>query len=572
VALAAPSINKMFEGLPSNQRPAAFEAYKDELDKIHSATLTKAARGEIKFQAQVGIQDFSGNSEKAQLESLRTRLTEQFSKDKSASADDFASITSSLSLLEEATKDWTNTNPLNAAVPGTYGLVPFDLSPALAMLVPKHMDLVNSIPRTPGQGTATQYRRILGVSNSNSGGVANLNLAFTSATASTAFGPVNLARPKKISYAADYQNRPYCELGVSDEVLMQAQFASQGFTDLRSLSHTAVMWATKLGEERLFLNGRGGGSLYLGALNVSGVAVVTALTAGGSLPAASTIASVTFLSSYGETAAIAGTARVTTGGSLSVTVSCTGTIPSGAISANIYTAQGTTYTVTGTTALTTLFGAGIVISAPGATVLAVPTLDASAGGPTVAGSLDQSFDGIVAVALDTATSGYVKNLNGATLSTSVPGSEFQTGFAALYSPLLGDPEEILLTGAVRAELSAAIIASGGTASGYRIQYAEDIAAGGTVGRVATGIQNMTTGTVVDLTVHPYLPNGVAIFRQKELPFPDSGVASTADFHCVTDWVVLDWPEIQMSYDCSTYCYGTMRHFAPAWQGGISGIG
>ena len=55
MALAAPSIDDLFGGLPAEQRVERFEAYKSALSAIHSRTLNKAARGEISFERGRGI-------------------------------------------------------------------------------------------------------------------------------------------------------------------------------------------------------------------------------------------------------------------------------------------------------------------------------------------------------------------------------------------------------------------------------------------------------------------------------------------------------------------------------------
>ena len=40
---------------------------------------------------------------------------------------------------------------------------------------------------------------------------------------------------------------------------------------------------------------------------------------------------------------------------------------------------------------------------------------------------------------------------------------------------------------------------------------------------------------------------------------------------VQDYVAVQWPVVQLSYDASTLEIGTMAHYAPAWSGVIQGI-
>ena len=36
-------------------------------------------------------------------------------------------------------------------------------------------------------------------------------------------------------------------------------------------------------------------------------------------------------------------------------------------------------------------------------------------------------------------------------------------------------------------------------------------------------------------------------------------------------MVIEWPQIGMTYDISSYQYGTLAFRAPAWSGAITGI-
>ena len=68
-----------------------------------------------------------------------------------------------------------------------------------------------------------------------------------------------------------------------------------------------------------------------------------------------------------------------------------------------------------------------------------------------------------------------------------------------------------------------------------------------------------------------MPAGVAVIHSTQLPFPDSGVSTTVTANNVVDQMVIEWPQIGMSYDLSTYTYGTLAFHAPAWSGVITGI-
>lgn len=560
MALAAPSVNDMFAGLPAEQRVDRFEAFKSAMSKCHADAYAQASRGEVRFERYQGIVKSASANPASQIEALRSEMTT-----KAMSPEAVAEVQGALDRLSDIQKDWTLSNPLNTTPYGNLGLVPYDLDPALALLVPRSFILRNSISRIGGIGQAKEYRRITGVSNSNTGGVANLSTFFSSATASTQFGGSggpSLQRPNKISYAADRHVVSYVEQGVSDEVFMEAQYAGQGYTDLRQLSHTAALWAHMLGEERNLLYSRSSGTGYVGALATpvvtsANLTKAAATTTGGTFVGGTDTVyfKLTYSSGVGESVATAEQSQAVTGSNNSVTLTFSA-IPAAALATNVYfgTTSGTyTNKVTFTSSSTTLLTAG-------SGSYTAPSSDGSAN--------SLGYDGLLTVLTDSTQSGYTKRLNAA-LSTTEPGAEFQDAFGSLYASVIADPEMIITTGAIRRELAKSIQTQGNP-TGYRLNL-EAGSDGVTIGSVVSAIANEYTGRMVDVVAHPYAPAGSAIIWSKTLPFPDSGISETTQVVNVTDMNVIEWPVIQMSYDISTYQYGTMIHRAPAWSGSITGI-
>jgi hypothetical protein len=68
-----------------------------------------------------------------------------------------------------------------------------------------------------------------------------------------------------------------------------------------------------------------------------------------------------------------------------------------------------------------------------------------------------------------------------------------------------------------------------------------------------------------------MPQGCALIRSETLPIPDSEVSETAKVVNVQEYMSIDWPVVQFTYDSSTYQFGTLVHYAPAWSGMIAGI-
>ena len=134
----------------------------------------------------------------------------------------------------------------------------------------------------------------------------------------------------------------------------------------------------------------------------------------------------------------------------------------------------------------------------------------------------------------------------------------------------GDPEEIWLNGFDRQQLSNAILNNAANSS-YTMFVQQNEMSGVNVGAVVSTITNEVTGSSVPLTVHPWFPQGNALIRQKNLPIPDSNVAETSVMVLPQDYVAVQWPVVQFTYDASTFEIGTFCHYAPAWNSLIQGI-
>ena len=74
--------------------------------------------------------------------------------------------------------------------------------------------------------------------------------------------------------------------------------------------------------------------------------------------------------------------------------------------------------------------------------------------------------------------------------------------------------------------------------------------GTTYGSIVTGLQNEVTGKAVDLMVHPWLNQGVAPVLSWTLPIPDTQVSDVWANFLVQDYMGIQWPVTQFTYDFS----------------------
>ena len=508
-----------------------------------------------------------------------TKQLETLALSKSLTPDALASLQTALTqqrgAVGEINKEITLTNPLSSS------FAAFDLEAPAKMLTPRPTPLRNKIPRKKGIGTSRRVKRITAYTGTGTG-VGNLWPGITETTqnnfAPGAATPFQLERGPQISYIADDLVLPYNSYSLSDQVSFDANFSGMGYQDLRQLSSTSTLYATMLMEERMFLYARGTASPYSGALSaVTGIVASSPAAGAGQTALASGTYYIYITANAGISGSGFGESIVSSVASETVVtgdvLGLTWTAVSGAIGYNIYvgtatgtanckyvgTSQGNSCVVQGATAIN-LSGDNFAFSTSGAAASRA-NADTSA--------YATGYDGILPTVLG-ANSGFNNNRNGAAFSTSNPGVEYQTVFYNLYNSVKADPDEILINGADRKQLSDSI--KNGSTANYRLNLTQtetgDYVGGATIG----ALNNEITGKMVPLTVHPWLQQGVSPVLSYTLPIPDTEVSDVWAAINVQDYMGIQWPVVQFTYDFSTYYRGTFFCYAPAWNGAVSGIG
>jgi hypothetical protein len=497
---------------------------------------------------------------------------ESLAASKSLTADALAGLNNALASQRVAMQDIQK--EITLTVPLSTSFAAFDLEAPSKLLTPRPTPLRNRIPRKKGVGTSHRVKRILGYTGTGTGGVGQTWPGITEST-TNAFGSINYQRGPQITYAADDLVLPYNSYSLSDAVSFDANFSGMGYQDLRQLSSTSTLYATMLMEERMMLMARGTASGYSGALaqpviaSANGVAKVATET---QLPNGQFIVFVTAnagiaSTGFGESIVSAQASETTTGTQV-LEVKLAAPVV-GALGYNLYVQSGaqTVATYQGTfQGLTARLVGGTSVSTPNTIVYS------TTGAAVTRAAADTSayatgYDGILPTLLGPNT-GYNNAIN-APFSTSNPGVEFQTVFSNLYNSVKADPDEVLLNGADRKQLSDAI--KNGSVANYRLMIDNPGTDGVTYGSVVTGLQNEVTGKAVNLTVHPWLPQGVAPVMSYTLPIPDTEVSDVWANFLVQDYMGIQWPVTQFQYEFSTYFRGTFFCTAPAWNGIVSNI-
>lgn len=492
---------------------------------------------------------------------------------KAIGADTLASIQQQVQSSREIVKDITIGDGLTTGSPIGTGLVPFDLEAPAKYLAPRPTPLRNKLPREKGQGTSRRFKRITGITGSGTGGVGVFHPGITETTQNN-FAPTGAAnalylnRGAKISYAGDDQVVPYFSFGVSDSVSFAAQFAGQGFQDVRALSAQSLLYSSMLLEERMLLVGRGSNTSYFNGI----LASPTAITVTNAAPATGeTAISGATTTIWVKVTADAGDFGQSTPSAIASVSASAGTVAVVTMGAAVTGALGyRVYVGTGASAPAdaALYYAGRTGSRSFRITGALPTSGtAASAAATDTSAYANGYDGIMSVVTGPDT-GYAKNINGAFNSTA-PGSEFQTAFASLYQSVKADPDEILFNGTDRSNLSELLKNSNST--NYRLTLQQDEIGNAVLGSVITAIQNQVTGKVVPMTVHPWMPQGNTAILSYTLPIPDSQVSNVWSVVNVQDYMGINWPVIDFQYQISSYWQGTFLCYAPAWNGSITGI-
>ena len=498
-----------------------------------------------------------------------TTAIESLVANKSLSPDVLSSLNTALQAqrgtMGDVVKDISLTSPLSSS------FAAFDLEAPAKLLTPRPTPLRNRIPRKKGVGTAHRIKRVLGYTGTGTGGVGNTWPGITETTTTT-FGSIAYERGPKISYAADDLILPYNSFSLSDSVSFDANFSGLGFQDLRQLSSTSTLYATMLMEERMMLMSRGTATGFSGALAAPTV-TLSAVSATGSqvgLTNGTTyyVYATSDAGAFGESVlSTVASQAITTGQVVKIVVNNV----TGALGTKIYV--GTSTGAANAHYVGRISGLVGYINGAGASTLGDNVVFNTTG--TLASTIvaDTSayatgYDGILPTVLNPTISGSINEINSA-FSTANPGVEYQTVFAQLYDAVKADPDEILINGSDRRQLSDAI-KSGSTAN-YRLNIEQPGEGGITYGSIVTGLQNEVTGKAVNLTVHPWLPQGVSPVLSYTLPIPDTQVSDVWSNYLVQDYMGISWPVNQFSYDFSTYFRGVFMCQAPAWNGVVSGI-
>jgi hypothetical protein len=462
------------------------------------------------------------------------------------------------------------------------GLVPFDLVAPSRLIYPVYTVFRNKLPRPAGQGTARQAKVFTGISGSQTGGQGVVDISIpelvqSSGTMSASNWPMNLP-PSGNQTEVDI-SVPYRFFGLTEALSWLAQFAGQGFEDVSALASLILLQEMMMGEEYAML------SHSSVKLSTPGQPTTTLRAAGsnetaiGGSPSHFVVA-ITATNFYGETVASAVSTDITTVGTANVVDVTIPSVPA-ALSYNIYVSENSATPTNGQLwkVATGVGGQRFTIQGPltlASPATNPPTTDSGTGANTRMEGLIPTLTGLSSQASVYPSGwqgGYVNQSVGTHLSYNV----IYTALDALWESVLtnpgafkADPAELVGDGGDLMRLSTDVI-SQGAATNYRLFLDQSDVGGARVGAAVSEFQNPVTRSVLKLVVHPWLPQGNALFMTYQLPQTWTNVANAWEMTMVQDYVSIAWPVIDASFRYSLFMYGALVGYAPFYSGYLGGL-
>lgn len=413
------------------------------------------------------------------------------------------------------------------------------------MIYPVFSPLRNLIPRTQGQGTSHQAKVITSISGALPGGLGTPSNRFSIPELPSGGGISGANWPNQLPASGTQQsinlNIPYKFFGLTEAVSWLAQFAGQGFDDAAGLASLILLQESMLLEERAMIAST---SIAVSAPSVPGFTPRSPGTGEVAVTGVTTnlYVAVTALNYYGETVS----STITSSGWSSGDVVDVLISPvTGALAYNIYVGTGSSSPGNS--------GMHLMVQAAGATRVtlqgAIPTATATPPTADTGTSASTDYEGIIPVISGHSASGgsnvypggiqgsYVNQSSGDILSENL----INTGLAAMWdgaNGIFADPDDIWAEGSDLMRLAGSLAnqTNSSNPNNYRFFINQNEIGGVQAGVAVSEFRNSITQKVVNLRVHPYIPQGTAAALSYKLSMPWSNTGNIWENVMVQDYL------------------------------------
>ena len=463
----------------------------------------------------------------------------------------------------------------------TSGLTFYDLDLGAKFLYPVLTPLRNMIPRVSGKGGIQAAWHAITAIN----------------TSGLRFGVSSANRGGVLAVATQDYTATYKGIGIETSVDFEAQYAGQGFDDIRAIGAKTGLEALMLGEEAMILGGNGSV-----ALGTTPTPTLSDAGTGGTL-AANTATSVICVALTHD-----GIVNATLAGGIQGQITrsnadgSSDTFGGGAAkksnNATVTTANdgNATHSIKASVApVSGALGYAWFWGAAGSEVLgAITTIDsivisAAASGTQTAASLGTSdnsqnvlaFDGLIYQAIKSGSGATVLTMpqgtvgGGTPLTSDLAGGiiEIDTVLKQMWDTYRLSPDTIWVSSQEALNISKKIIAGSATAAQrFVFETAQDFVGGGIMVRTYLNRFSMQGGSVLDIKVHPNMPAGTLLMTTKMLPYPLAGVGNVMQIRTRQDYYQIEWPLRSRRYEYGIYADEVLQNYFPPSLAMITNIG
>lgn len=473
------------------------------------------------------------------------------------------------------TKAWTQSGS------ATTGITAYDLEAPAKKLYPVITPLRNAIPRTSGKGgIQANWKAITGV---------NTGKMSPGVSGGKRSGVI-------VTSVADY-SAVYRGLGLEDSVDFEADYASEGFDDVKALATEGLLRSMMIGEEGVILGGNN--SLALG--NTPTPTLSDANT-GGSLLANTAYGvrcvALSWEGQYVATVAAGVVQQVTRANADSsndvinmgtANISAQANITTSNNAANTHVISASVTPVAGAFAYAWYWGlaAGNLVLGAVSYINSV-SMSANATGTQVASTLTGTdfsrnsllFDGLLTMCSTSALNAYRVALPTGNAGTGTPLTsdgkggivEIDVALQSFWDNYRLSPEEIWVNSQEQKNISSKIL-DGTTTSAARFVFNVDqgTIAGGVMVKSYLNKFSMNGAQEIPIRLHPNLPPGTILFLSKSIPYPLSNVGNVMQIRCRRDYYQIEWPLRTRKYEYGVYCDEVLQHYFPPSMGILTNI-
>lgn len=462
----------------------------------------------------------------------------------------------------------------------TSGLTFYDLELGAKSLYPVLTPLRNSIPRVSGAGgIQANWRAITGVNTSG------IRLGVSAGNR----GGVQAVTTQ--DYTAAYRG-----IGLESSTDFEAQYAGQGFDDIRAISARTLLEATMIGEEQMILGGNGAAV----ALGQTGTPTLAAATTGGTLATQtlSVICVALAFDAYVNGSVVGGIQQSitrTNAGPYSSSDTFGGGAAGKSAAATVSVTGATGSATASVVAIVGAVGYAWFWGVAGSEVLGAITsinsvaITANATGTQTAASLSTSdfsknaleFDGLLYQAFKTGSNSYILTQANGTAGVGTPltadGSggivEIDLVLKNLWDNYRLSPSEIWVNSQEALNISKKILqGNSNAAQRFVFNSQQDSLGGGIMVRTYLNRFSMAGGSTLSINVHPNMPAGTILFLTNRLPYPLSNVSNVIQMRTRQDYYQIEWPLIKRSYEIGVYADEVLQHYFPPSMAVITNIG